>query len=111
MRILDDFRLTPISSQENAFLGGLDSIDTVARMHVAQLSGRGDFGTFDFARFTMKPAQRFNLRIVLPDGRGASYFAEVTSYRFGSKPVAPDQFPEPLKSKFAAAVAKAKGGG
>ena len=69
--------------------------------------GQG-FGRMDFSRIRLKPVQRLVIRLELPGGQAATFWQQVTSLKYGDLGVPPNKLPEPLKSRFFAAVEEYK---
>lgn len=107
MRVYETQELEPMRLTQGVFAGYPKDLYGLAISYRSALElPKTDF-PMDFRLFHAVPVTKLFIRVELSDGSAVTYQVDVPSKKFGSKAVPPSELPEPIKSRFAEAYARA----
>ncbi len=107
IRVYETQELEPMRLTQGVFVGYPKDLFGLAISYRSALELPRTDPSMDFRLFHAVPITKLFIRVELSDGSAGTYQVDVPSKKFGSKAVPPSELPEPIKSRFAEAYARA----
>ena len=108
IRVVDDTTLEPMQANMDVWTSFPRDIDQLAMFYRFAMEMPSGHEVLDYGRMYVVPTMRLDVRVTLANGTSVTYKVIVPSRKYGDKAYAPDQLPEPMKTRFAQALEKAK---